>query len=850
MFRKGGKTIIITIIVAASMGIFGGLSYLIYDSVSMANAKKNDREAISELANDYLTDNRKTVLIISSFDSMMPAAVQEINGVTEVLLKNLINFDVEYMDALVFPTEENEKLFYNLLKHRMLNHAPYDAVLAFGDPALKFVRTYRDDLFDDHILFFADVTNPELAVQSVRDFGISGILKTDTFDKTLKFAMQLIPDAKKIVALTDDTPVGNASLSALSFAARDYTHLPFEVINASKYSFNELVSKLRSVESDSIFIFLGFSTDKNGKRYSIADSYKIASKYVTNAPMFSATNGVAGRGILGGSVYDFRKAGELAGIIISKGLLDGVNISCYGVISDFGSYNFIDHEILEKFGFDKRLVDLQVTVIDKNIALARTKIIIPFIIISISLMVLLLISSILYVKANRAQILVNLRNKAIGRKNKLLKESEERFKRMSQYDFLTSIPNRSFADREINACFKKNLPFSIFHIDIDGFKNFNDYYTHDCGDFVLKEISSRLSYLSEQLGCFVARYGGDEFLLIYTKGCLENGSPDFALIKSVMNKSCVYKNLNLDLTISGGVANYIEGISFDELASNADLAMYEAKKRGKGNICFFRPEMKDEIVEKNRISKMLEHACAEKLFSILYQPQIDTMTGKVCGYEALVRLNGDSVPPSKFIPVAEESGYITTIGRIVIEKVISQMAQWRLEGMEIKKVAVNYSIGQLVDLDYVDYLDFLLKKYDISPKFVEIEITETLLMENKKLARTLFDSLAKIGVGLVLDDFGTGYSSLSYLTYLPAKKVKIDKSLIDNYLIEGKESFISNIVRLVHDLGMELTIEGVEQQWQYDLLRTLKCDYIQGYYFSKPIPGEDVAAFVPDVAAS
>ncbi len=850
MFFRRGKFISVALIIAASLGVLGGLSFLIYDSLSASAAKKIERKSIPERASDILLDTKSSVLIISSYNSMLPSSVQEINGITEVFVKNYIRFDIEYMDAVNYPFEEVEKLFYQNLKFKLAHRNQYDAVVTFGDQALLFMEKYRNEFFQDEVLFFADAVRPELAFKVVADVGISGILKTDTFERTLHFAFHLLPYAKKIVALTDNSQVGVESLDALKFAMRKYPTMPLEVIDSSKYTLTDLAFKLKSIDKDSIFLFLIFSTDKNGKKYSIGDSSDIVSRYVGDIPIFSTNKNTSENRFLGGSMYDYKKAGALAGKILSEALLEGKNISSYGLISDFGSYNFINHEVFKRFGFNESLIDKKSTIVDRRIEVARAKIVIPFLMISLSLLMLFVISCIYYFKANRAQILVNLRNNAIGRKNRQLQESEERFKRLCEFDFLTAIPNRSYADREINECFKRKIPFSIFHIDVDGFKNFNDYYTHDCGDFVLKEISSRLTYLSEKLGCFVARYGGDEFLLIYKNGCLENGSEDFALIKSVMNKSCIYKNLNLDLTVSGGVANYYEGISFDELASNADLAMYEAKKRGKGNICFFRPEMKDEIKEKNRISMILERACSQKSFSIKYQPLINTRTGELDSYEALVRLTGENIEPAKFIPVAEESGYITVIGRIVTEKVIEQMAKWRLDGMKIKKVAINYSIGQLVDLDYVDYLHSLLKKFDIDPKFIEIEITESLLMENKKLAGRLFESLSKIGVNLVLDDFGTGYSSLSYLTYLPVKKVKVDKSLIDNYLVEEKCSFIENIVRLVHDLGMELAVEGVENNWQYEKLRQLECDYIQGYYFSRPISGEEVEAFSFETVAS
>ena len=193
---------------------------------------------------------------------------------------------------------------------------------------------------------------------------------------------------------------------------------------------------------------------------------------------------------------------------------------------------------------------------------------------------------------------------------------------------------------------------------------------------------------------------------------------------------------------------------------------------------------------------------------------------------------------------AEKEKYSLRDSLTEAEKVLQQMCTWREQGMKLKKVAINYSNGQLVDRGYVSYLKTLLEKYEIPSNLIEIEITESLFMGKKIRAKQLFDDFSDIGVGLALDDFGTGYSSLSYLTFVPAGKVKIDKSLVDNYLVEGKESFIQNIVHLVHGLGMELTVEGVEHKWQYDKLCEMNCDYIQGYLFSKPMIPEAVPNFM------
>jgi len=410
-------------------------------------------------------------------------------------------------------------------------------------------------------------------------------------------------------------------------------------------------------------------------------------------------------------------------------------------------------------------------------------------------------------------------------------------------DGLTKLPNRSHGEAEIKKLIHSGLPFTLFLMDIDDFKNYNDTYTHACGDFVLKEYGRRLASLTVNGEYFAARYGGDEFLLVYKRGHIEKNGREIETLRQFLNEPMEYAGTKLSTSVTLGFADSSIDVSYDELLTNADIAMYEAKKIGVGTCLGFMPEMKESVLRRNSIIDILKAECKCDGFEIRYQPQISTKTGDVCAFEALVRLKDYSVGPDVFIPVAESSGFIAQIGRIVTEKVLRQMDTWRSEGMKLRKVAINYSNGQLIDDGYVPYLKSLMEKYRIPSDLIEIEITESLFMGKKGRVTQLFSELAKIGVELALDDFGTGYSSLSYLTFVPADKVKIDKSLVDNYLVDGKEDFIQNIVQLVHGLGMKLTVEGVEHKWQYDKLCSMKCDFIQGYLFSKPISADDVPEF-------
>jgi len=448
----------------------------------------------------------------------------------------------------------------------------------------------------------------------------------------------------------------------------------------------------------------------------------------------------------------------------------------------------------------------------------------------------------------------------------------KRFSYASAHDSLTELPNReSFIEKlsemlnsnECNLGAKKK-DFTLMLIDIDGFRNINDFNSHETGDFVLKTVASRLSSLfSEKERYFVSRHSVDKFMLLFTD-IFEKDDPTILFyirqalstpIKLAVNenekKTIQQKSIILRTSIGIVDSRNVGDVkTAGEYLSAADIAMNESKKLGKNKYVFFTPEMRKKIQENAKTALVIESACHHDGFTVAYQPQIDVKDGSIYGFEALVRMSYAKMGPGQFIPVAEEGGHIAKIGRIVTEKVVKQIAIWKKQGIPLHKISINYSFGQLEDKEYVFYLRNLLKAYEIPTSLIGIEITESLFMGNKEQAMEIFKQFSEMGIKIALDDFGTGYSSLSYLTYLPLEIVKIDKTLVDTYLKEDEDdsqkskNFIYNIINLVHSLGMKLTIEGVEHEWQFNKLKSYGCDYIQGYFFSKPLIADEIENFI------
>lgn len=783
----------------------------------------------------------KNVLFISSYDSLYPLTQIQLENLKNVFSKNKVHFDAVFLDSRRNNDEDSVNVFKESLISKIENNGfKYDCILTADDPAFSFVLKYENELFDRIPIFYFGVENQELLMSAWENSNVAGLYRKDYIAETIDVALKVNPEKNHVIALCDNTLSGREDYAEITAIAETYTDVSFEIINGALYTYEQLKYGLKSVPKNSIFIFLSFSRDKNGKFIPLAEAVNMVCNSVP-VPVYTCSVGVVGNGALGGMIYDCRGATEYAANAVIR-LLNGESIESLKGLPGSEGYFCFDLSVASSFGLKRTSFPPDSLFISESgmyySNLAGTFNSIIGFVVSILILVALLLNN-FRISAKRLQELSD-KNREIEEKNQELTTSALRLHYLSEKDYLTTLPNRFYIVNYIRRLISKKADFNLMMLDVDDFKFINDYYTHACGDFVLCEIGARLIRISSELGCTVARYGGDEFLIVDEKGVLLEGSPSLDRIREILCQSLVYNKIRMDVFVSCGVSHYDVDWSYDELMGNADIALYESKKKGKNQISFYEFEMRSVTTEKNRIVKLLDEECSKQGFSVRYQPQVNAETGEIYGYEALVRLTTSPMSPGKFIPIAEDSGYITQIGRIVTEKVISQMALWRKNGMKLHKVSINYSNGQLVDSDYVSFLKNTLEKYEIPPSLVEIEITESLFLGNNNLTSRLFDSLRNLGVGLALDDFGTGYSSLSYLTYVPVHRVKIDKSLVDNYLVKGKESFIKNIVRLVHDLGMELTVEGVEHKWQYEKLKELHCDCIQGFYFSKPITAEEV----------
>ncbi|MBQ2081246.1 MAG: GGDEF domain-containing protein, partial [Treponema sp.] len=421
----------------------------------------------------------------------------------------------------------------------------------------------------------------------------------------------------------------------------------------------------------------------------------------------------------------------------------------------------------------------------------------------------------------------------------MLKSAEVRLQYDVDHDLSLGTFNRHAAEHYLESELNNKHHIAMLRIDIDNFKTLNETYGHAVGDQYLHHAAGLLKRYAEDNNYYLARYSGDEFIMFVSEANVLKDSPAVLGVHEIFKTPMTVGMESLKSTVSIGLVNSDINSTVDSMFVNSEIAKSSAKEHGKNTAAVFTSEFEESARTVNVTRTKVMNAIEKGGFYMVYQPKVDVQTRELVGYEALVRIKDDNISPAVFIPVAEQSGLISQIGRITTELAIRQLAEWREQGIELHPISINYSSNQINDAGYIKFLKGLLKKYDIDPKYVEIEITEGLFMESTWQAGNLFVQFQAMGIKLLMDDFGTGYSSLSYLTYIPVDILKLDRSLVVNYLVKGKDAFIRDVINLTHDLGKKMVIEGVEEEWQFERLKEFGADVIQGYYFSKPLPPED-----------
>ena len=429
--------------------------------------------------------------------------------------------------------------------------------------------------------------------------------------------------------------------------------------------------------------------------------------------------------------------------------------------------------------------------------------------------------------------------------------SEERMAHLIHHDALTELPNRLlFHDRLRQAmtnAHRRERLIGVAFLDLDEFKNINDSLGHDAGDLLLKLVAARLLAVMRE-GDTVARLGGDEFTLIFADMAhIDDIARTARKIMHLFTQPFLVTGRELFITASLGVTVYpLDDNNVSGLLKNADIAMYRAKEQGKNNYQFYAHDMTTRIHARLSLEEQLRRAIEGNEFALHYQPIVSGLDGHVLGVEALLRWKNDrgQVPPVQFIPVAEETGLIVPIGEWVLRTACAQLARWQADGWPRLRMSVNMSVRQFRQQDMVGNVAKVLAATGLDPGCLDLEITESILLEEQSVINTLHE-LDAMGVQFSIDDFGTGYSSLSYLKRLPIDTLKIDRSFVQNIPGNADDAAIAQaILAMARSLGIRVVAEGVETAEQLEFLCRHGCDALQGYYFSQPLPAGELGVLL------
>ena len=432
--------------------------------------------------------------------------------------------------------------------------------------------------------------------------------------------------------------------------------------------------------------------------------------------------------------------------------------------------------------------------------------------------------------------------------------AQEQVHHLAYYDALTGLPNRTLLHRRLNAALAEardaGKKVAVLFLDLDNFKVINDSLGHSVGDALLKEVAHRLKqHVRDQ--DTVARVGGDEFLIVLA-ALEEVADANHAAERILRGVSAGITNqeVPLNVTCSIGISLFPEhGFDSEKLIRDADAAMYRAKASGRNRLRFFTEEMNTGAMERLTMENSLRLALEREEFYLDYQPQLEIATGRITGLEALLRWNHPKfglLPPGKFIEIAEESGLILPIGEWVLKTACRQAQRWQEQGLPAIPMAVNVSAVQFRQDGFCDLIRATLRETRLAPKYLELELTESLLLSNEGVMFRVLDELKSMGVNLTIDDFGTGYSSLSYLRQFPVTKLKIDRSFIKDVSHNASDAAIATaIISMAKHLNLRVIAEGVETEEQLSFLRAQHCDEIQGHYLSKPLSAAELPHRLP-----
>lgn len=808
---------------------------------------------------------QKNVLVLNSYHDSFNWTHEQTDGIVDGLRaegKN-VSIAIEYMDWKHYNSQQNWDYLYEYYKYKYESKR-INLIITTDDAALIFALEHREEIFSDAPIVFCGV-NPEGIRTIIKDSdNITGVAEEIDPVETLKLAMKVNPSIEEIYLMYDNSESGLSTGQLMNETIKNFNP-KINVINWNELTFYDILTRVQDLNQNSIVYITTYSSDVNNMQYDIEYAIKEVCAR-SNVPVYGLYDFGLGHGIVGGQMLSGRLQGENAARIALR-ILAGEKPDDIPILYTNTTRMGFDYNQLIRYNIPLSVIPKNSEIVNQPFSFYQTYKTLVLSVLGIFILITIFVFVLLFYIGKLKKMKKNLNDKneelsqlyeelvasdeemreqyeelvLLNEKKRL---SDEKLKYLAYHDPLTGLPNKlSLFEHQSTAESFVEYGKALYFIDIDNFKFVNDTLGHDYGDRLLIKVSDKLNRIVKDEG-ILYRLSGDEFVVLLEQIDDINQIESFAQ-KLLDEFSRNYDSESVDprISFSVGVAiSPLHGSNLEELLRYADIAMYRAKKQGKNKYIIYNETMKANFLERITIEKNLSKALEHNEFELHFQPQLDIKCNKITGFEALLRWCSPElgqVPPNKIIEVAEETHFIMPLGNWILHKACEFLRTIKDMGYEHLTMSINISILQLLQDCFVDQVLNALNTYNLDPEDIELEITETILMESFEEVIEKLQLLRERNIKIALDDFGKGYSSLSYLKQLPITTMKIDKSFIDG-IYEKDDEFLSHVIALGKELGMCVLAEGVEVERQLHYLRQHNCDKIQGYLFSRPRPREHI----------
>ncbi len=806
---------------------------------------------------------QKNILILNSYNEGTTWTKDQNHGIIEKIeeANNSSAIYVENLDWKNYPYEENLNYLYDYYKYKYQGKQ-LDLIITTDDLAFIFALENREEIFSNATIVFSGINQSFVSDIKSKYKNFTGVVEEIDPTETIKMALSINPSIENVYIVFDNSESGLSTGKLITDKIKAMNkNLNTKELNG--VNFNTLLEIVSKLDNRSIVLFATYYSDVTGNIL----EFNLASNEIgkhSSVPLYHQYDFGLNKGAIGGNMISGRLSGNYAAELALR-ILNGEEADNIPVSSPNISRKVFDYNQLKRFDIPFSKLPKDAEIINKPFSFFETyKTLVLVVLIAFVVMVIFLVILLLYIKRIR-NIKVQLANsneeltqtyeelvatdeelknqlESICKIQKNLAESEEKYTFLALHDVLTGLPNRRSLYEDAKELFsdKSIKKAALLFIDIDNFKYINDTMGHEFGDELIKKASERLALDINKNG-ILYRLGGDEFIMLEVGIEQSQAENLISNIRYSYSEEFTVDNMAVHISISIGLAMYPDhGDNIEELIKAADIAMYKAKEDGKNRHAIYEKSMNTAFSERMSLEKYLHLAMERDEFELYYQPQFDLNINRITGFEALLRWKSPElgfVSPMKFIKVAEDTHLIIPLGEWVLVQACDFISQLHKRGYPLLTVSVNISTIQILQADFTDKVLKILEYFQLEPSLLELEITESVLIESFEAVFEKLQLLSNRGISIALDDFGKGYSSLSYLQQLPISTLKIDKCFIDNVSLENESNTITqNIISLGKSLGMAIVAEGVEIQDQMDYLMKYKCDKIQGYLFSKPLP--------------